>query len=275
MRGATESFQIFASLDCTFLSTLPARGATNKRRCMHIAAGDFYPRSPRGERRVALRSTRYSCTFLSTLPARGATYIASFLKLSQGAFLSTLPARGATVQTAFGISYVEFLSTLPARGATCVLHHRVGAFFISIHAPREGSDNTGGFQIQSTDISIHAPREGSDIHSVSALKKLLIFLSTLPARGATAVRSILAHSGDISIHAPREGSDPVHLQSGQQRGYFYPRSPRGERRKIQSNSLPNNDFYPRSPRGERQGSVNSMKAAWEFLSTLPAKGATT
>ena len=56
------------------------------------------------------------------------------------------------------------------------------------------------------------------------------FLSTLPARGATAAYADLQRAGP----------------------HFYPRSPRGERRKslpgIDHNRM---DFYPRSPRGER------------------------
>ena len=36
-----------------------------------------------------------------------------------------------------------------------------------------------------------------------------VFLSTLPARGATNVRCLLVLFGHISIHAPREGSDSV------------------------------------------------------------------
>ena len=56
----------------SFLSTLPARGATNE-----------------------LRALRSMLRFLSTLPARGATpYTDSSLK--EAVFLSTLPARGAT-----------------------------------------------------------------------------------------------------------------------------------------------------------------------------------
>ena len=58
----------------------------------------------------------------------------------------------------------------------------------------------------SFEISIHAPREGSDGKAVSA-PGAPIFLSTLPARGAT---------------CREEGQDPA----GQD---FYPRSPRGER----------------------------------------------
>ena len=34
----------------------------------------------------------------------------------------------------------------------------------------------------------------------------------------------------ISIHAPREGSDTAFWRSSCRHGYFYPRSPRGERR---------------------------------------------
>ena len=81
--------------------------------------GDFYPRSPRGERLNDQFSTRFkgvisihapregsdlrTCSgsirplpFLSTLPARGATGLASPPRAFLGRFLSTLPARGAT-----------------------------------------------------------------------------------------------------------------------------------------------------------------------------------
>ena len=100
---------------------------------------------------------------------------------------------------------------------------------ISIHAPREGSDpgSASGFtkredfyprsprgerplyatpNAPASTISIHAPREGSD------------HLQGGPALG-----------GLISIHAPREGSDRSPQTPGCDPGYFYPRSPRGER----------------------------------------------
>ena len=78
-----------------FQSTLPARGATNKylkistylKISIHAprtgsddvallaapAHGYFNPRSPHGERRISLPSTRSDARFQSTLPARGAT----------------------------------------------------------------------------------------------------------------------------------------------------------------------------------------------------------
>ena len=80
-------------------------------------------------------------------------------------------------------------------------------------------------------ISIHAPREGSDDGR------------RVGCRGYH----------DISIHAPREGSDQRSAASSPAPMYFYPRSPRGERR--------------------LDGPQSTQKVV-EFLSTLPARGAT-
>ena len=78
------------------------------------------------------------------------------------------------------------------------------------------------------------------------------FLSTLPARGATRVMGCPLDLLHISIHAPREGSDHQVLMQGGQTPYFYPRSPRGERPHRPGHSVyADADFYPRSPRGER------------------------
>ena len=85
----------------------------------------------------------------------------------------------------------------------CFLHTA-----ISIHAPREGSDSSlqkagagsANFYPRSprgerlsakpeiylkSGISIHAPREGSDVLVTILYHRVYIFLSTLPARGAT------------------------------------------------------------------------------------------
>ena len=56
-------------------------------------------------------------------------------------------------------------------------------------------------------ISIHAPREGSDVLIFFVFFAVLVFLSTLPARGATRVSPNSGVHPRISIHAPREGSD--------------------------------------------------------------------
>ena len=79
----------------------------------------------------------------------------------------------------------KFLSTLPARGATTPPKRAARSRSISIHAPREGSDAGGNGGIPIKSISIHAPREGSDLDTQRERELAELFLSTLPARGAT------------------------------------------------------------------------------------------
>ena len=103
---------------CSFQSTLPARGATD---------------------RVELKDRAF--LFQSTLPARGATL--ELLKTAvYQSFQSTLPARGATLELLKTAVYQSFQSTLPARGATRGREANTKAMLISIHAPRTGSDLT-------------------------------------------------------------------------------------------------------------------------------------
>mgnify|MGYP007090785315 FL=1 len=101
-------------------------------------------------------------------------------------------------------------------------------------------------------ISIHAPLAGSDIPSLNNLFKLLLFLSTLPSRGATRKLAGLIR------YLPN----------------FYPRSPRGERHTARGRKADILYFYPRSPRGERRLVGIKVKRKRRFLSTLPSRGAT-
>ena len=116
-RGATKTI-VDTLYNGVFLSTLPARGATDGYSIQLLEHRDFYPRSPRGERR-RLRYSSFSCyRFLSTLPARGATTSHLPCLPQRDSFLSTLPARGATREQHSVHIAKGFLSTLPARGAT-------------------------------------------------------------------------------------------------------------------------------------------------------------
>ena len=79
---------------------------------------------------------------------------------------------------------------------------------ISIHAPREGSDALAlGFTSRQAllFLSTLPARGATEAVFIRALDE--IFLSTLPARGATQTVTIFLLTGIISIHAPREGSD--------------------------------------------------------------------
>ena len=170
-------------------------------------------------------------------------------------FLSTLPARGAT-----GAGHppqyrrADFYPRSPRGERLVFMFVLLSQILISIHAPREGSDrDVLVLNVKAQSISIHAPREGSDMSLCWTCPTTLIFLSTLPARGAT------GHGADLRRAA----------------GHFYPRSPRGERPIPGSTgwtAAP--DFYPRSPRGERRWTKASCPRPCPFLSTLPARGAT-
>ena len=169
---------------------------------------NFYPRSPRGERRRTDGQNRKPIVFLSTLPAWGATSGACPPRDRQHHFYPRSPRgerlvqlcpvlrlhdfyprspRGERLQGDTGKDIIEaFLSTLPAWGATGCQDSAYKFWDISIHAPRVGSD-IPHFTVKNRldDISIHAPRVGSD---------LLNTVAVLSAEG-------------ISIHAPRVGSD--------------------------------------------------------------------
>ena len=84
----------------------------------------------------------------------------------------------------------------------------------------------------------------------------VLFLSTLPARGATVTLGALGEpDGAISIHAPREGSDPVAPELLLDANGFLSTLPaRGATPEANSLSI-DSCFYPRSPRGERRSSV--------------------
>ena len=147
---------------------------------------------------------------------------------------------------------------------------------ISIHAPREGSDPyqdtdscrwraaflstlpARGATFRNRDsyspipISIHAPREGSDLPLSAVVRLPISFLSTLPARGATMARTASLHSSCLFLSTlPARGATHCVSRYFELHNHFYPRSPRGERRRLLSQLGAVRDFYPRSPRGER------------------------
>ena len=189
-----------------FQSTLPAWGATsdgrdgahagdfNPRsprgerpglslRCPVIS--DFNPRSPRGERLRPVRITRLIAKFQSTLPAWGATFISTVPSTIVCYFNPRSPRGERLLLTPKKQGHSLFQSTLPAWGATADVLKRAILAIISIHAPRVGSDMYPSccflpFLL----ISIHAPRVGSDISFPSSCI-LATFQSTLPAWGAT------------------------------------------------------------------------------------------
>ena len=168
---------------------------------------------------------------------------------------------------------------------------------ISIHAPREGSDAPAcGFLTTCRYFYPRSPR-GERLYAAALQGMFGVFLSTLPARGATEEASELIQAICISIHAPREGSDrpnscrlpagfisihapregsdasPRHGHKTDQ--HFYPRSPRGERLQLCVQLVRD---YRISIHAPREGSDVEFQGCGlvvhQFLSTLPARGAT-
>ena len=174
------------------------------------------------------------------------------MRFTQQLFLSTPSARRATFQQLFRIWICVFLSTPSARRATQLSSSHFGSaehfyprpprggrparsspdvlvWSISIHALREEGDENIYRKIQVGDISIHALREEGDLTLIFPISFFWIFLSTPSARRAT---------GGGSRSAARCAD-------------FYPRPPRGGRRRRSMASTPTLHFYPRPPRGGR------------------------
>ena len=168
-----------------------------------------------------------------------------------------------------------FLSTPSARRATMYSAADIITLYsISIHALREEGD-FGGFDLIAPRKNFYPrpPRGGRlrafvcdiDFHvflstpsarrataQQAALPTSEKFLSTPSARRATDYASKVKHAQRISIHALREEGDLLPLTPPRPRRYFYPRPPRGGRRRPSSALLVVAYFYPRPPRGGRQ-----------------------
>ena len=231
-RGATAACRCKFCKTCKFQSTLPARGATGagQGRPVHYA-GDFNPRSPRGERPCHWAPEFYcAMIFQSTLPARGATWRRPSFGRGIPVFQSTLPARGATDTSRTTPFSTSISIHAPREGSDGGQHHIAVGVNISIHAPREGSDQCAASLYRTAKISIHAPREGSDSPCHACRRRTEHFNPRSPRgerrrpaprthprpyfnprspRGERLRRrSWPSGRSSISIHAPREGSDP-------------------------------------------------------------------
>ena len=214
--------------------------------------GNFYPRSPRGERPSTAGLSGWSSTNFYPRSPRGERRSGRQAGKHRPQHFYPRSPRGER----------------PGADGLAAAYSR-----ISIHAPREGSDQGRVVVDHVLCISIHAPREGSDKRWVcpsaplprnfyprsprgerprgpSLTSPLEVFLSTLPARGAT--------TGKSSWRKPSRN--------------FYPRSPRGERPQAEPSMFCSANFYPRSPRGERPRRSTSTGPARTISIHAPREG---
>ena len=234
---------------------------------------NFYPRSPRGER-PALGPCAWEERRISIhAPRVGSDLLNAVAVLSAEGFLSTLPAWGATSSTWAAFWRPQHFYPRSPRGERRERQARAkDGPLISIHAPRVGSDAQCGqrqevlryfyprsprgerqlfssFPLDVLRISIHAPRVGSDSTIQPIPNRPNVFLSTLPAWGATLQCVVLCDGSRFLSTLPAWGATRVTSLLSPVPG----------------------DFYPRSPRGERPGfPARTGKSLYRFLSTLPA-----
>ena len=147
----------------------------------------------------------------------------------------------------------KFLSTPSARRATSLSFLLSTHTGISIHALREEGDRRWGvFVYTSSKISIHALREEGDV--------------------------ALAHGyvyHQISIHALREEGDLVLGRDiGQNAQFLSTPSARRATRASCRSATRTSDFYPRPPRGGRRKHRGQNLRLLQFLSTPSARRAT-
>ena len=258
---------------CQFLSTLSLRRATkpstfavtetiisihallaeSDRLCtiLYSCPGNFYPRSPCGERLQweGMKSLSEVISIHALLAESDPTTKRNNKNnvISIHALLAESDRNAASHST----DRCLFLSTLSLRRATRVPLAESTSESISIHALLAESDRSpwiAGFVVV---ISIHALLAESDILSVQSTTVLCIFLSTLSLRRATAdfvttgtlnaisIHALLAESDNtiritqiasvISIHALLAESDVKIMNALSGLKNFYPRSPCGER----------------------------------------------
>ena len=172
-------------------------------------------------------------------------------------------------------------------------------FEISIHAPREGSDSSyspcrcacchfyprspRGERPSQKDMWHRKgvflstlPARGATYDAYLHARQGKRFLSTLPARGATQCGQGSSHSSCvISIHAPREGSDIPCITGKMPPVQFLSTLPARGATWIGGHSAGQRGISIHAP---REGSDFCKPPFWmrlcTFLSTLPARGAT-
>ena len=145
-----------------FLSTLPARGATEVLRTLQATVRNFYPRSPRGERpRPPDFRARYLRISIHA-PREGSDMFVAVTGWFTFPISIHAPREGSDVIPLLFLRCVAISIHAPREGSDVHSLGFLGGVCISIHAPREGSDRSDRGICTVHYISIHAPREGSD-----------------------------------------------------------------------------------------------------------------
>ena len=135
-----QTRKIIVDKQKTFLSTPSARRATAEALANRNFQENFYPRPPRGGRRLASKVYPQLLPYFYPRPPRGGRLCSVSSALGTLGFLSTPSARRATRRDTQRIPKHSFLSTPSARRATKTTLSCNSIWTISIHALREEGD---------------------------------------------------------------------------------------------------------------------------------------
>ena len=125
----------------------------------------------------------------------------------------------------------KFLSTPSARRATKTPKQEKSTKVISIHALREEGDQAPQTRKEQAKYFYPRPPRGGRQQLKDKETSMSKFLSTPSARRATKTPKQEKSTKVISIHALREEGDQAPQTRKEQAKYFYPRPPRGGRRR--------------------------------------------
>ena len=191
----------------------------------------------------------------------------------------------------------NFYPRPPRGGRPTSTEHLEAMLKISIHALREEGDlESSSVPRIAANFYPRPPRGGRPERALSGVLWFR-FLSTPSARRATKYLGEASDDYEISIHALREEGDKTTVAAASPPTNFYPRPPRGGRRRCDVVDLqvleisihalreegdtarpprrptPSN-FYPRPPRGGRPSTSHLSLLLMIFLSTPSARRAT-
>ena len=169
--------------------------------------------------------------FLSTPSARRATAKRMKAKIRHWISIHALREEGDSHDPTMKARFSQFLSTPSARRATCrCAGKRTAIGYFYPRPPRGGRHGSPMGWDRFGDFYPRPPRGGRRYTSASHWRDIDISIHALREEGDGCSISCMAGSG-ISIHALREEGDPRSRSSHAAPRYFYPRPPRGGRRK--------------------------------------------
>ena len=214
---------------------------------------NFYPRSPCGERLLAVQLGCRSSLFLSTLSLRRATARRALGFVDPDISIHALLAESDSAETVKTSNADTFLSTLSLRRATIgPLIFSVQPRKISIHALLAESDCSP--RVGFCRPRYFYPRSpcGERLRKTIPGGGHIRFLSTLSLRRATQAKALKVSTLCISIHALLAESDP-RPPAPQGKSSIFLSTLSLRRATGKSNRAINGlrHFYPRSPCGER------------------------